>query len=174
MQNIRPITRADISRGTIIITVGMPYASFVDKFGEKHSDHPSDWDSPGPVELWFFELPWGHKITLEYQISIDQCNIYLDLLEIDAVLDYLQLRAYEFYLWTDSIDYIKKFHPETQTALQAHHLYRLDDNGNCILMQTYESFRVADYYRRLYEERGHKQLYSVERAAEEFGLTRAC
>ncbi|MES2041452.1 MAG: hypothetical protein V4495_26850 [Pseudomonadota bacterium] len=165
MQNIRPITCADISNGTIIITVCIPYASFIDKFGEKHSARPSDWDSPGPVELWFFELPWGHKITLEYHLSIGQCNIYLDLLEIDAVLDYLQLRAYECHLWTDNITYIKKCHPETQTALQAHHLYRLGDNGNRILMHTYESFRVADYYRRLYEERGHKQLYSVELAA---------
>jgi hypothetical protein len=163
MHSLKRITRNDIPFGEAVITVEMPYVEFVQKFGEKHSDHPPDWDAPGPVELWFFELPWGQRITLEYHLTIEQFNIYLGLLEIDAVLDYLRLREKPYYLHDEMIGLLKHKSPMFYEGLGRFNLYRQDDNGNKILMHSYESQRVADYYRKQYEIRGHKQLYWSER-----------
>lgn len=160
---MRQIKREDISFAQEVITVEMPYAEFVRKFGEKHSDHPSDWDATGPVELWFFELPWGQKVTLEYHLSIQQFNIYLGLLEIEAVLDYFELRDKTYYLHEETIALLKNKYPMFFEGLGKFVLYRQDDNGNKVLMTSYESQRVADYYRKQYEDRGHKQLYWVEK-----------
>lgn len=164
---MRQITRDDIDVGTPIITVEIPYEEFIDRFGPKHSAHPQDWDAPGPVELWFFELPWGHKITLEYHLTIGQANIYLESLEIEAVLDFLNLKPYTVYLHTDTINLLRNRFPVYTRDLSPSNLYRLDDNGNTALMHSYESSRVADYYQRLYEARGHKQHYWVEQEDKE-------
>lgn len=96
--NLRRIDLSDIGAGEPVISVKMPYEAFVKRFGEKHSDHPADWDAPGPVELWFFELPWGHKIILEYHLAIGHFNIHLESLEVDAVLDCLDLRSFEVHI----------------------------------------------------------------------------
>ena len=52
-----------------VIHVRMAYDDFVRRFGPAHSTHPPDWDAPGPVELWFFELPWGHRILLQFHLG---------------------------------------------------------------------------------------------------------
>ncbi|MFH0131188.1 hypothetical protein ACGLHS_13330 [Variovorax sp. VaC1] len=96
--HLRQIDLADIGVGEPVISVKMPYEAFVTRFGEKHSDHPADWDAPGPVELWFFELPWGHKIILEYHLAISHFSIHLESLEVDAVLDFLDLRGFEVHV----------------------------------------------------------------------------
>src|SRR4051812_25754021 len=101
---MRKITREDIPFAAAVIAVDMPYAEFIKKFGPMHMDHPPDWDAAGPVELWFFELPWGQRITLEYHLSIAQFNVYLGLLEINAVLDYLDLRKYVHYFHTGTLE----------------------------------------------------------------------
>lgn len=159
---MRQIKREDISFAEAVITVEMPYAEFVQRFGEKHSDHPPDWDAAGPVELWFFELPWGQRITIEYHLSIEQFNIYLGRLEIDAVLDYLGVRNTTYYLHEETIALLKNKCAICSEGLGKFNLFRQDDNGNRVLMSSYESQRVADYYRKQYEDRGHKQLYWVE------------
>lgn len=163
MHNLKRITREDIPFGQAVITVEMPFSEFVQKFGEKHSDRPPDRDAAEPVELWFFELPWGQRITLEYHLTIGQFDIYLGLLEVDAVLDYLELRDKTCYLHHEMIRLLKNTSPKFFEGLGKFDLYRQDDNGNKIFMKSYESQRVADYYRKLYEERGHKQLYWVEK-----------
>jgi hypothetical protein len=162
MYRMRQITREDIPFAQAVITVEMPYAEFVSKFGERHSDQPPDWDAAGPVELWFFELPWGQRITLEYHLSIEQFNIYLGLLEIDAVMSYLELRSRTYYLHEEMIALLKNQYPMFSAGLGKFNLYRQDDNGNKALMNSYESQRVAEYYRKSYEDRGHKQIYWVE------------
>ncbi|SEL64286.1 hypothetical protein SAMN05518845_109180 [Variovorax sp. YR750] len=164
---MRRIGRADIEIGERLISVEMSYPEFVRRFGDKHSDHPADWDAPGPVELWFFELPWGHKITIERHKSIDWFNIYLESLEIEAVLDFLELRAFETHVEAYMVDLLRARYPVYTKDLGPCRLFRLDDNGNRILMHEYESRRVADYYQRVYEARGHKQLYWVECAEHE-------
>jgi hypothetical protein len=162
---LRRIGRADVEVGSSLISVSMPYLEFVARFGAMHSDHPADWDAPGPVELWFFELPWGHKITLEYQTSAEFFNIYLESLEIEAVLEVLDLKTFETHIDTHMSDLLRARYPVYTNDLEATALFRLDDNGNRVLMHTYESRRVADYYRKVYEDRGHKQLYLVEPAS---------
>lgn len=163
---MRRISRDDIEVGTVVITVEIPYDEFVARFGAKHSDHPPDWDAPGPVELWFFQLPWGHKITLEYHLTISQVNIYVESLEMEAVLDGLGLRSYRRYFHTDTIALLRRHHPAYTRDLCASSLYRLDDNGNKALVRSYESRRAADYFQNLYESRGHKQSYWVEQDGE--------
>ena len=154
MSNVRPqvrrISRDDIETGVPVITVEIPYTEFVTRFGARHSDHPRDWDAPGPVELWFFELPWGHKITLEYHLTISQANIYVDSLEINAILDFLGLTPYKFYLHADTIALLKDRYPVFTRDLKPSGLYRLDDNGNTALVHSYESRRVAEYYQKQY------------------------
>lgn len=162
---MRPLKREDIQYGVPLVTVEMPYPSFVERFGEKHSGHPEDWDAPGPVELWFFELPWGHKVTLEYHLTIEQVNIYLEALEVDAVLGYLDLGCFTHYIHSETIRLLRERHPLFSEGISPTNLYRQDDNGNVVLMQTYESRRVAEYFRSLYERRGHKQLYWIDDAA---------
>ena len=159
---MRQITRSDIEIGTPLITVEIPYSEFVGRFGAKHSEHPSDWDAPGPVELWFFELPWGHKVTFEYHLTISQVNIYLESLELDAVLEYIGLASYTHYVNTDTAQLLRSQYPVYTRDLSPSTLYRQDDNGNKAVVHSYESRRVADYYQRLYEARGHKQHYWVE------------
>jgi len=161
---MKQITRADIDVGEIVLTAEMPYDDFVVKFGPRHSDHPPDWDAPGPVELWFFQLPWGLKITLEYHLTISEFNIYVERLEVDAVLEYLDLKKQTYYLHTETIAILKNRYPIFVEGLHPSNLYRLDDNGNTIFMHTYESPRVANYYQHVYETRGHKQFYWVEAA----------
>jgi|GEM_PF-4280894 len=151
---MRRISRADIENGSAVINVQMPYEEFVKRFGPKHSDHPADWDAPGPVELWFFELPWGHKITLEYHTSIDAFNIYIESFEFDAVIDFLDLRACEVFLHLAEIELLKARYPVYTKDLGPHGLFRLDEGGNRVLMHTYESRRVADYYRQVHGNRG--------------------
>jgi|GEM_PF-958143 len=43
-------------------------------------------------------------------------------------------------------------------------LYRLDDNGNRFLMSLFRERDVAEHVANVYENRGHKQTYSVEPA----------
>ena len=164
---MRRIDRADIELGERLISIEMSPADFSSRFGERHSDHPPDWDAPGPVELWFFELPWGHKITLERHTYIDWFNIYLESLEIEAVLDFLKLRDFKMHVDAHMVELLRTKSPAFTKHLQHCCLFRLDDNGNRILMREYESRRVADYYRRVYEARCHKQLYWVEPAGPE-------
>jgi len=159
---MRQISRDNIEVGTPVVTIEIPYEEFVCRFGPRHSDQPRDWDAPGPVDLWFFELPWGHKITLEYHLTISQVNIYVESLEIDAVLEFVGLKDHKFYLHTDTITLLRSRCPVYTRDLNPCSLYRLDDNGNTALVHSYESRRVADYYQRLYEARGHKQYYWVE------------
>jgi len=163
---MRQIGRGDIEVGERLIAVEMPYPEFVRRFGAKHLDQPADWDAPGPVELWFFELPWGHRITLERHKSIDLFNIYLECLEIEAVLDFLELRAFEIHVEAFMVELLRTKYPVYTKDLEPCRLFRLDDNGNRILMHEYESRRVANYYQRVYEGRGHKQLYWVEGVSE--------
>lgn len=160
---MRKISRQDIDFGECVVTVEMPYSEFVQRFGAKHSDQPADWDAPGPVELWFFELPWGQKITLEYQLPSGQFNIYMGLLEIESILEYLDLKNCPYYLRTEIIELLKQSHPQCTDGLGVFNLYRQDDNGNRVVMRAYESFRVADFYKRKYESLGHKQTYWVEK-----------
>ena len=164
LADLKPILLQDIHRVEIVLTVEMPYSEFVATFGTRHSCHPPDWDAPGPVELWFFELPWGHRILLEYHLSISQFNIYVESLEIDSIMDYLGLRQHEHYIHSETIARLKDLCPDFTNDLCSSHLYRLDDNGNTVLMHTYESRRVAEFFRQRYESRGHKQLYWVESA----------
>ncbi|RUR69785.1 hypothetical protein EJP67_22260 [Variovorax guangxiensis] len=65
------------------------------------------------------------------------------------------------------VELLRAKSPAFTKPLQAFRLFRLDDNGNRILMREYESRRIADYYQRVYEARGHKQLYWVEPAGPE-------
>ncbi|QNK67945.1 hypothetical protein [Variovorax sp. PAMC26660] len=159
---MRRIGRADIEDGSPVITVEMPYEEFVKRFGERHSDHPPDWDAPGPVELWFFELPWGHKITLEYHTSIDEFNIYVESFEFDAVLDFLDLRACEIFMHSVHIELLRARYPVYTKDLGAYGLFRLDECGDQVLMHAYESRRVADYYRQVYQGKDVGQRYRVE------------
>jgi len=41
-------------------------------------------------------------------------------------------------------------------------VYRLDDNNNKVEMQRFHDKTVAEYFRTMYEERKHKQTYTVE------------
>ena len=41
-------------------------------------------------------------------------------------------------------------------------VYRLDDNNNKVEMQRFHDENVAEFYRATYEERKHKQTYTVE------------
>ena len=161
-QQMRRITRDDIKVGMPVITVEIPYTEFIARFGPRHSDHPRDWDASGPVELWFFELPWGHKITLEYHLTISQVNIYVESLEINAILDFLAFRPYRIHLHSDTITLLKDRHAVFTCDLKPTSLYRMDDNGNTALMHSYESRRVAEYHQKQYEALGHKQYYWVD------------
>lgn len=159
---MRPITRDDIEFNVQLVTVVISYDEFVGRFGLRHSEHPEDWDAAGPVELWFFELPWGHKLTLEYQLAISVVNIYMECLERSAVLNYIGLEKHVHYFNTALIQVATDRYP-----ISSCRLLRQDDNGNIAVMHTYESRRVADYYQKLYEARGHKQLYWVEQGSED-------
>ncbi len=159
---MRPILREDMKIGANVLTVQLPCDSFVKQFGPHHLDHPSGWDAPGPVELWFFELPWGLKVGLEYHLSISEFNVAVDRFENEAMLNYLDLGRHTHYWNFGSIELHKNAVPVLSEGLHPHSLYRLDDNGNTVLMRTYESRRVADYFQLVYEARGHRQLYWVE------------
>ena len=98
-----------------VIHVRMAYDDFVRRFGPAHSTHPPDWDAPGLVELWFFELPWGHRILLQFHLGKAFFHIYLECLETEAVLEHLGLNrvAHErmpYFIsllqdhWTEPID----------------------------------------------------------------------
>jgi len=162
-RDMRRIPLEDSGPGEPCISVQMPYAEFVRRFGEKHYDHPSGWDAPGPVELWAFELPWGMRLVLEYHPSQACFNVYLPVMEVDAVLDYLALREAPFHVNRELISWMVSQRPAYGEGLGKFSLYRQDDNGHTALMHTYESQRVADYYRKVFEDRGHRQLYWVKR-----------
>ena len=161
---MRQITREDIQVGEIVLSVDLAHGAVIEKFGARHLDQPADWDAPGPVELWFYELPWGLQITLECHLSVPVLNIYMDRLEVEAVLDYLNLRGHTYHLNTGMVELLRTRCPAFFKDLNPTQLFRLDDNGNKFLIHTYESPRVANYYQALYEGRGHKQLYWVEPA----------
>lgn len=159
---MRRLTRSDIEDGAPVITVEMPYGEFVKRFGERHSDHPADWDAAGPVELWFFELPWGHKITLEYHTSIDEFNIYVESFEFDAVLDFLDLRGCGIFMHAGHIELLRERYPLYTKDLGAYGLFRLGERGDHVLMRVYESRRVADYYQHVHQANEDGQRYRVE------------
>lgn len=145
-----------------VISVEMLYEEFISKFGSKHYPHPKDWDAPGPVELWCYKLPWGQKIILEYLLGAGVFRIFLGILEVESILDYLQLNDYKYYIDDELINLIKKNYAEYTEGLGNYHLYRQDDNGNNICVKTFETRRVAEYYQKTYEDQGHKQIYWVE------------
>lgn len=99
---------------------------------------------------------------LEYSLTYDFVNIYVSLMEIDAVLDYLELRGHSISIHVEWVDMLRESHPQYFVGLGQYKLFRLDDNSNKVLMKMYESDRVANYYCSLFESRVHKQLYSVE------------
>ena len=87
---LRRLQLEDLDFGEVLVAVEIPHADFVARFGAPNSDVIPGWDAPGPVELWYFELPWGHKIVLEYHLHAagHQCHVHMQAFEIAA----LQLR----------------------------------------------------------------------------------
>lgn len=163
---MRQILRSEIEAGLPAVAVDVAYSVFLGLFGTRHAEHPADWDAPGPVELWFFDLPWGHKITLEYHLAISQVHIHVDSLEIEAVVEFIGLGKYPRHLSAYFIDLLRSGAVEHAPALIRSNLYRQDDNGKQFLVHSYESQRIAHYYQQIYEARGHKQRYWVEVSAE--------
>ncbi len=164
-QAMKKISLDDIEFAEALVEVEMPYEEFYKKFGTKHYDHPDDWNAPGPVELWCFELPWEQKIILELHKDYGIFQIFLGILEIDSILEYLELKEHIYHIRTGLVDRLKKDYPRFCEGLGEYCLYRQDDNNNIVCMKTYETRRVAEYYRKVYEERGHKQTYWVENKA---------
>jgi len=152
----------EIDFGDCFVSFEIKYEEFIQKFGEKHYEHPDDWDAPGPVELWCFELPWGHKIVLEYHLAISNVNLIMGRFEVNSTLEYLGVENCNPWVSKEYMVRLQEKYPKYTDGIGQYALYRQDDNGNQVLMKTYESRRIADYYRKFYEERKHKQLYWVE------------
>lgn len=167
--SLKRITREDIQIGEPVVAVMISHEEMVQRFGPPHSGHPPDWDAPGPVDLWFFELPWEHRITLECHLTASWVNVYLGSLEIDSVLEYLGLNNHDIHVDSNLVELLRRRYPAFTRDLSPSKLCRLDDNGNQVLMRTFESRRIADHYQQVYEARGHKQLYWVEEEGRQTG-----
>ena len=148
--------------GNAVIAVDIKYEDFVEKFGPKHYDHPKDWDAPGPIELWVYELPWGQRIILEYYLGTDFINIYMGILEVNSVIEYLDFKDYKVHIDHGMILRLKNKSSKFSEGLGNYILYRQDDNGNIFKVKTCESKRVAEHYKNKYESTPHKQLYYIE------------
>jgi len=159
---MRQIAPDELGMVEHLIDVDMAYAEFEERYIPDAAYRIQDSDASGPVERWYFELPWGQRIKLEYHLKIAQFSIYLGILEIEAILEYLGLQDQPYYVRTGVVALMKKARPYCTEGLGVFGLYRQDDNGNQALMRCFESFRVADYYKRRYESLGHKQIYWVE------------
>lgn len=159
---LKKIALSDIVQCEHAITLEVTEAEFKGRFGEAHLGHPDNWDAPGPVELWCYELPWGLQVIFERSLAYAYVNIYMSIMEVDAVLDFLDLRSCQFTVHTPLLEMLKPDHPHFFEGLGQYDLIRLDDNNNRVVMKTYESQRVGNYYRNVFESRGHKQTYSVE------------
>lgn len=61
------------------------------------------------------------------------------------------------------IDPVAAARGQQDAAPQRWALWRLDDNGNRFLMETFDSRERAEAAARDYTARGHKQTYWVER-----------
>lgn len=162
---LRQIAPEELGVVEHLIDVEMRYAEFEERFIPDHACHSRQGSCADPVECWYFELPWGQRIMLEYHLAIAQFSIHLGILEIESILEYLGLQECTYYIRNGVIALMKKSRPYCTEGLGVFGLYRQDDNGNQALMRCYESFRVADYYKRRYESLGHKQIYWVENEA---------
>lgn len=159
---MRLLRQAELGDVEHLIDVEMPYAQFAARYIPKGAYYAEIMDLTCPVERWYFELPWGHRIKLEYHLTIGQFSIHLAILEIDAVMEFLDVQSCPHFVRAGVIALLKQSRPAYSDGLGKFGLYRQDDNGNQALMRTFESYRVADYYKGRYESLGHKQLYWVE------------
>lgn len=106
-------------------------------------------------------LPWGHIVIIESGETDKSVYITLETKEFENALEYMNLISK---ISRSLIEDIKKNYELNFGNLERFNLYRQDDNSNIFLIKTYSSSRVANYFKQIFEERGHKQMYWVEQS----------
>lgn len=124
---------------------------------------PDEWlDGIGPMQVWRLEWPCGCRVAVWSVEDLCQpawiASILSNDADVDHVLHHLALPGRVSWRADRDRDRPRDVAPE-RFALE-----RQDDNGVRAVMHTFESELAAECARRTYEERGHKQLYAIERA----------
>lgn len=159
--SLKTISSNEIQRIASVAEIELSPADVTQRFGPARETIVIDDQNNNTLERWYYELPWGNKIALEIASDSSTLKIYTEVLEIQAILEYLNLLGCRHRIDEDGIAEMKQHAPTCTQGLGRFHLLRLDDNDNTFRMQTYESQRVANYYQKLFEDRGHKQVYWV-------------
>lgn len=173
--SLRKIDISDITQHELAMSIDMSTEDFRENFGDPHFKHPGDmgenldfspfsWNAPGPVELWCYEMPWGLHVIFERGQEPDKtCTfVHLSIMEIDAVLDFFELCNYQVTVHEEYLKVLREVRQKYFNGLGKYDLVQFDDNHTKVTTKTYESQRVAEYYRKVFEHRESKQTYNVE------------
>lgn len=164
--SFKKIPLDDVKKGNPFADAKVAYSLVTTRLGESHYSSPCLWRASGPVELWCYELPWGHRVIFEYNLSEAKVRLFVAKWEFNAILKFFRMEDFGF-----EKDVIKMALAESQwpgytDGVGRFGLFRQDDNCNTLLINEYETRRVAEYYQGVFEARGHKQIYWVEDLAD--------
>lgn len=120
-------------------------------------------DGIGPMHVWRLAWPCGCRVAVwsveELGTPARIATILSNDADVDHVLHHLALPGHVSWRADHERDDARPLRPERWT------LARQDDNGIRVTMRSFDSRIAAECARRTYEERGHKQLYAIERSA---------
>lgn len=148
-------------REPLCACVEIDRARLVEALGPPHFPD-GEIDGIGPLEEWAFLWPCGCEVVVWAVHPLGEPPPRADVLSTDADVDHVlhHIALPGPVSWRADADpkWQRTVHPERWS------LRRQDDNGNDVPMRTFESRSAAECARATYEARGHKQLYSIERA----------
>ena len=113
-------------------------------------------DGLGPMQLWIVRFPCGCEIVLRH-LELAPKPHRLGVVSNDPDLDHV--------LHHFALPVTWRIEPkDAPFPVERWSLFRQDDNGNRFHIRDFDSMFSAECARREFEGRGHKQLYTIERA----------
>lgn len=151
-----------VKTGNAFAHANLDYVVIESRLGASHYSSPAEWKTTGPVKLWCYELPWGHRVVFEFSIDESRVRLFVSKWEIKAILKYFRMEEFGFELDAQKMSVAESQWLGYSEGVGRFGLFRQDDNSNTLLINEYETRRVAEYYQGVFEARGHKQIYWVE------------
>jgi hypothetical protein len=130
------------------------FSSVRNRFGEPHPD-VDFLDGIGPMKAWMSRFPCGCELAVWEVDGITGRNVRV--LSNDPDLDHV--------LHHFALPVSWRIEPkDAPFPIERWSLFRQDDNGNRFHIRDFDSMFSAECARREFEGRGHKQLYTIEKA----------
>jgi hypothetical protein len=122
-----------------------------DRFGVSHAKEVDAWVVPSPTDIWAFAFECGLEILIQWTEYIFVAEIASNERDAEHVIVHLGKDFSD--LWIS---------PEAQPAGRRREVWRQDDNGQRVMVESFQSARAAQCFLQKLESHKHKQFYWIE------------